>query len=249
MQKIIIVGATSGIGLALVEAFVARGWLVGAAGRNTAALERVALRSGGKVVVRRIDILSDDAPRELAMLARELGGMDVYLHVAGIGVENPRLDPEIDCRVVETNAVGFTRMIDAARQWFLSENDGRGRIAAITSVAGGEGIGAMAAYSASKAFEQYYLRAIDQLSRKQHTAIKVTDIRPGWIRTPLLDERAGYPLLMTVDYAVKRIVRAIEHGRRVAVIDWRWNILAGLWRLIPRWLWVRVPVSTSPFGK
>lgn len=245
MKKIVIVGATSGIGLALVEAFAARGWLVGAAGRRIDPLRAVEAELPGKVITRRIDINAEQAVKDLEALIDQMGGMDVYFHVAGVGIDNPGMDPELDCRTAQTNVVGFTRMIDAAYRWFFNHNQRRGRIAAITSVAGTQGVGTMAAYSASKAYQQYYLRAIEQLARVERARIRTTDIRPGWIRTALLAEGGKFPMLMTREYAVRRIVRAVERGRRVAVVDWRWGILVGLWRLIPRWLWVRLPVRIS----
>ena len=107
----------------------------------------------------------------------------------------------------------------------------------------------MASYSASKSYQQAYLRALDQLSRLEHLDIRITDIRPGWIRTPLLDGQTAATMEMTLPYAVKRIARAIIRGKRVAVIDWRWNLLAGLWRLVPHWLWVKLPVRARGLKK
>ena len=75
--------------------------------------------------------------------------------------------------------------------------------------------------------------------------IRFTDIRPGWVRTPLLDNNQNYPMIMQLPYAVKRIIKAVRHNRRVAVIDWRWNLLVGLWRLVPDCIWVRLPIKVS----
>jgi hypothetical protein len=52
-------------------------------------------------------------------------------------------------------------------------------------------------------------------------------------------------MLMTAPYAAKKIIRAVIRKKRVAIIDWKYAILVGFWRLIPRWLWVRIPVKTS----
>lgn len=84
-----------------------------------------------------------------------------------------------------------------------------------------------------------------RLATIQKLHIKFTDIRPGWIRTPLLDDDRNYPMIMQLPYAVPRIIRAIRRRRRVSVVDWRWNILVGLWRLIPNSLWVRLPVPVE----
>lgn len=245
MKKIVIVGATSGIGLLLVEEFLERGWAVGAAGRNTSALDRMVESYRDTLVVRRIDINRDDASAELLQLIKALGGMDVYFHVAGIGFENLQLLEREEVAVMETNVVGFTRMIGGAFRWFRDNNFGKGHVAAITSVAGTNGIGSLPSYSASKSFQQCYLRSLEQICSIENLHIRFTDIRPGWIRTPLLDEDQNYPMIMQLPYAVKRIIRAVERRRRIAVVDWRWRILVGLWRVVPNWLWVRLPIKVS----
>lgn len=136
-------------------------------------------------------------------------------------------------------------MVDTAFRYFR-DHGGRGHIGAITSVAGTKGIAQIAAYSASKRFQQTYLTALEQLARRQRLQIRFTDIRPGWIRTPLLDADQEYPMSMTLGYAVPRIHRAMVSGRRVATVDWRWRLLTAVWRLIPDALWVRmrIPIST-----
>lgn len=242
MKKILIMGATSGIGLHVAEQLASRGWMVGAAGRNTGVLEQLARLFPKNIVTRKIDVTLPEATAEMDALIRDMGGMDTYFHVAGIGFENPALGRTEEIAVMETNVVGFTRMADAAFRWFRDNNSGVGHLAAITSVAGTNGIGAIASYSASKACQQNYLRGLDQIASTEKLSIRITDIRPGWIRTPLLDDDQNYPMIMQLPYAVKRIIRALEKKKRVAVVDWRWNLLTGLWRMVPNALWVRLPV-------
>lgn len=248
-------GATSGIGEQLARDFAAKGWTVGAAGRNEQKLRELkdefpgkavdvtpAGATAGKVFARQIDITRRDAVEGMEELIEEMGGMDLYCHVAGVGFDNVNLETEAEIKTLEVNAVGFTRMVDTAFRYFRDANGGEGRIAAITSVAGTNGIANMASYSATKAYQQVYLRALRQLVRVEKLKITITDIRPGWIRTPLIapDERPA--MEMQPDYAVKRIGRAVEHGGRVRVVDWRWNLIVGLWRMVPNWLWERLPL-------
>ena len=279
MKKIVIMGATSGIGLRVAQIFAEMGWVVGAVGRNVAALNALAGEEGstqrsaseeisgeegstqrsaseeissegsgnlgcaGRIVVEQVDVTREDAPEGLMRLVEKMGGMDVYLHVAGIWCANDELSGDVELRVLQTNVDGFTRMVDAAFGWMRDHNGGAGRIAAITSVAGTEGIGVMASYSSSKAFQQFYLRALDQYAREKRLKIRFTDIRPGWVRTPLLLAGGHYPMLMNVEKVAQSVVQAVLRGRRVAVIDGRWNVLVGLCRLIPHWLWVRLPIK------
>ena len=142
--------------------------------------------------------------------------------------------------------VGWTRIVNAAYKYFRdTRNNAPGRIAAITSVASTKGIGVAAAYSASKRFQRTYLEALEQLARRNSVNVRFTDIRPGFIRTPLLDPDKDYPMMMTVDYAAPLIELAIVRGQRVATVDWRWRLLCSAWRMIPRSWWVRMPVSLT----
>lgn len=251
MKHIIILGATSGIGKALAETLASRGVRIGAAGRNEKALAQLEAAYPGLVVTRAIDINKPDAPGLLAKLASDLGGMDIYIHCAGIGVPNPELNPDAEAAVAETNAVGFARMTSAAygimRKHAAVEMEAgrnwRGQIVGISSVAGTKGIGELAAYSAAKAFDSTYLEALDQLAHMHRVPVTFTDIRPGWVRTPLIVEGHHYPMLMETDEVVALILKAIVRRKRVQVIDWRWNLAVGLWRLVPGWLWVRVPYN------
>ena len=243
MNRIVILGATSGIGLEIAKLYIAAGWQVGAAGRRTENLEALRAAAPDRVKIRSIDITAPEAEELLLRLIADLGGCDLLLHCAGIGYNNPQLDAAREIATAETNTVGFTRIMDTAFDYFRKQ--GGGHLAAISSIAGTKGLGAAAAYSASKRYQNTYLDALAQLSRMQRLDFRITDIRPGWIRTPLLDPREKYPMLMQLSYVVPRIIRALWRRRRVAVIDWRWNILVGLWRLIPNALWVhlRIPVG------
>lgn len=237
-------GASSGIGLELAEIFASRGVKVGMAARHTETMRAMREKYPELIEYASIDITHRDAPGKLEELAARLGGMDIYIHVSGIGFENLSLNPEREADIVKTNAGGFARMVCAAYRYFR-KNRRAGQIAAITSVAGTKGIGRLAAYSASKTFGQHYLTALEQLARAEQMPVTFTDIRPGWVRTPLLDAGEKYPLEMDVDYAARHILKAIVRKERVAVIDWRWNIIVGLWRLIPNALWIRMDMKLS----
>lgn len=244
MKKVVIMGASSGIGLRVAEAFASRGVKVGIAARHTTTMRALKEKYPDFVEYMSIDVTHRDAPSKLEELIGMIGGMDIYFHVAGIGYENLSLDPEREVEIIQTNAGGFARMISAAYRWFR-DNNVRGQIAAVTSVAGTNGIGRLSAYSSSKKCAQTYLVALEQLAHAEGARISFTDIRPGWIKTPLLLPGHKYPMEMTLDYALPGIIRAIVRKERVAVIDWRWNLLVGLWRMVPDRLWVRMKMKIS----
>ncbi len=243
-RRIVIVGATSGIGWEVARLFIAAGWHVGIAGRREEQLKQLANTAPDRVVWEVIDITKEEAVAGLEHLIERLGGMEFYLHVSGIGFQNPTLDPGIELRTVETNAAGFTRLVTTAYRYFAAKGKG-GHIGAVSSIAGTKGLGTAAAYSATKRYQNCYLDALAQLSRMRHHGITFTDIRPGFVATALLNDSQHYPLMMQPEKVARQIYTALLRRKRSVVIDWRYRLLVALWRLIPRFVWERLPIRTK----
>ena len=269
-KKAIVMGATSGIGMEVASLLAQRGWQVGIAGRRIERLEEVkrntnllisesSKASKGEIACyQQIDVTSPEAPSLLLKLIEKLGGMDLYFHCSGIGWQNNSLDIEKEMKTVETNGLGFVRMVDTAFNWFAQQNlgqePGQGqrqgkdrscetyRIACITSIAGTKGLGAAPAYSATKRFQNHYLECLTQQAHMRHLPIAITDIRPGFVKTDLI-AGSNYPLQLTPQEVALQIVNAIERGKAVKTIDWKYSILVSLWRLIPRWIWTRLTIK------
>lgn len=239
MKRVIIIGATSGIGREVAKLYIAQGWQVGIAGRRAEELEALRKEAPGQVSAEVLDVTQEDAPVRLQSLINKVGGMDLFLLSAGIGKQNPSLTPDIELRTAATNVEGFIRLTNAA--WHYFEQQGHGHIAAISSIAGTKGLGIAPAYSATKRFQNTYLDALDQLARMNKLNITFTDIRPGFVATPLLKDDS-YPLLMKAPSVAAAIVKAIRRKKRIVVIDRRYRILVFFWQLIPHWVWVRLNV-------
>lgn len=88
MKRIIIIGATSGIGLEVARCYLKDGWQVGVAGRREEELEKIRLSAPGQVCTQTIDVTREDAPFSLEQLITKMGGMDVFLLSSGIGKQN-----------------------------------------------------------------------------------------------------------------------------------------------------------------
>lgn len=242
MKKCIVIGASSGIGLEVTKLLIAQGYTMGIAARRTQPLEQLKALAPERVVVHAIDVNSDDAPQALLQLIDKVGGVDLMFYAAGVGSQNMNLEPSIEFNTVNTNAMGFTRMIGATYRYMAA--NGGGHIAVISSIAGTKGLGAAPAYSATKALQNTYLQALEQQSHMRRLGITFTDLRPGFVATPLLGDNPQYPMLLKPERVAREIVTAIEHRRHVWVIDWRWRIATALWRRVPRWLWRLLPVKS-----
>ena len=234
MKRAIVVGASSGIGHEVARLLKERWWTVGVAARRLELL-------GDFEHAAQIDVNSEEAGRQLLALIERVGGMDLYFHASGIGKQNPELREDIELRTVETNGLGFTRMVGTAYRYMASH--GGGHIAVISSIAGTKGLGPAPSYSATKALQNTYIQALEQLSNTRKLNIRFTDIRPGFVATDLLNDGNSYPLLLNKVKVAEDIVRSIERRRHVRIVDWRWRIITALWRRIPRCIWRRLPLT------
>ncbi|MBO7419377.1 MAG: SDR family NAD(P)-dependent oxidoreductase [Bacteroidaceae bacterium] len=242
MKRAIIIGASSGMGKEVSKLLLADGWQIGIGARRKDALHELQALNPQQVVTSSIDVMDEDAPQLLEKLIADNGGMDLFFLASGIGKQNPNLDSEIELRTVATNGMGFTRMVDTAFNWFASHG-GKGHIAVISSIAGVKGLGMAPSYSATKAFQNTYIEALSQLAHIRHLDIFFTDIRPGFVKTDLLNDGKSYPLLMNKENVSRKIIKSIYHKSSVRIIDWRYRLLVFFWRLIPRWLWVKLPIK------
>ena len=120
-KKAIVMGATSGIGMEVAKLLAAKGWQVGIAGRRIERLQAL-ISQGGITCYQQIDVTSPNAPAQFLELIEKLGGMDLYFHSSGIGWQNNTLDIEKELKTVETNGLGFTRMVDTAFNWFATHH-------------------------------------------------------------------------------------------------------------------------------
>lgn len=163
VKRIIIIGATSGIGYEVAKIYWKRGYQLGLAGRRVDRLEEFRRQDPEHIRIKQLDVTAEDAADRLEELIRDLGGMDIFLLSSGIGNQNKYLDTSIEQVTIQTNVTGFTRMVLAAYRYFSSQ--GGGHISVISSIAGTKGLGVAPSYSATKRYQNIYIDALAQLSR------------------------------------------------------------------------------------
>ena len=245
-QRIVIIGASSGLGKEITSQFAQMGWTIGIAARRIDALKELQQQFPESIVAtEQIDVTSADAGEKLLSLIKNVGGIDTLLLASGIGSQNPSLEIDIEMNTVKTNTLGFTHIVDTAFNYFRnrSNDETPGQIAVISSIAGTMGLGIAPSYSATKRYQRHYIDALEQLAHFEKVNVKFTDIRPGFVDTPLLNNCRKFPMLMSVEYATPRIVKAILRRKRVSIIDWRWRIVVAFWHLFPRCIWRRFPAK------
>ena len=238
MKRAIVIGASSGIGREVAKLLISDGWTVGVAARREAMLNDL-----GAVATACIDVTAEDATQRLQQLIQRVGGMDLFFYASGVGHQNRQLREDIELSTMQTNALGFTRMIGEAYRYFAARDGDEAKawaqIAAITSIAGTKGLGPAPAYSATKAMQNVYLQALEQQAHQRGLRIRFTDIRPGFVDTALLKGDFHYPMMLRPEKVASDIVAAINAKAHIRVIDWRYRLLTAFWRRIPRFIWRR----------
>lgn len=232
MKRAVVIGASSGIGMEVAKRLLQDGWTLGVAARRVELLQAI-----GAAEVAEIDVTAEDATARLRDLVARLGDMDLFFYASGIGKQNRELREDIELATMQTNGLGFTRMIGEAYRYFAER--GEGHIAVITSIAGTKGLGPAPSYSATKAMQNVYLQALEQQANARGLRIRFTDIRPGFVDTALLNGDFKYPMMLRPENVAREIVSAINSYQHIRVIDWRYRLLTAFWRRIPRFIWRR----------
>jgi short-subunit dehydrogenase len=237
-QKIIIIGATSGIGRHLAQLYAQKGWLVGATGRRAELLQSLQAAYPGNIVTQEMDVTAEEALPRLQQLIERMQGMDLLLYNSGYGEAGPMLSWETDRQTTQTNVAGFVWLANYAFNFFIA-NRQPGHIAATSSIAAIRGNGYAPAYSASKAYMSTYLEGLYIRAKKQRLPISITDIQPGFVDTKMAKGHKRF-WVAPPEKAARQIYRALERKQFRVYITRRWWLIAKLLKWAPDWLYHRL---------
>ncbi|MGY1857962.1 SDR family oxidoreductase [Modestobacter sp. SYSU DS0290] len=241
-QRILITGASAGLGQGMAREFAARGRDLVLVARRLDRLtelrdELVAQHRGIRVVVGELDVDDPDAVADVVpRLAAELGGIDRFIANAGLGKGVPvgTGGARPNRQVLVTNVLGTHACCEAAVALFRAQ--GAGHLVVISSVAGVRGMGGTrTAYATSKAADAVLAEGIraDLLGNRRTRPIRVTTIHPGFIETDINVGRRG-PFTVDLATGVTALTAAIEREPvRAYVPEWPWRPIAGLLRVLP----------------
>lgn len=228
-RRAIVVGASSGIGAALVAALADAGYRVAALARREDRLRELCEAVNGRHPGMAHYVVHDvsdtaDVPALLPQIAHDLGGLDLIVYAAGwMSPGHAEVyDFEADQRAVEINLLGAMAWLNQAAIRFQAARSGH--IVGIGSIAGDRGRRGKPAYHASKAGLHTYLESLrNRLSRN---GVTVTTIKPGHVKTAMLADIAREMWPITAEEAASRIVAAIEKKRGTVYIPTRWAVIS-----------------------
>ncbi|MBY6315207.1 MULTISPECIES: SDR family oxidoreductase [Nocardiaceae] len=239
--RIVITGASSGLGEGMARRFAAEGRDLGLCARRLDRLdalrdELVRAHPGITVAVAAVDVTDHDSVVDgFAALRRELGGIDRVIVNAGLGkgarLGTGRADANLE--TARTNFVGAISQIEAALAVFREQN--AGHLVLVSSISADRGLpGSKAVYSASKAGVSALGEAL--VAELRGTPIRVTTLLPGYVATDM-SARAGDTgrMMSTLDAGVSAMVDAIEKEvTRAALPGLTWRAVDVVLRVLPR---------------
>ncbi len=241
LQKIVIVGASSGIGRALALELAGPERKLGLVARRAAELAEVAAevrRKGGHAEIEVCDA-ADAAGAEAAWhaLKDRLGGVDALVYCAGVmpDVGPDEFNTAKDAQMVAVNVLGAIAWLNCGARDFQAA--GRGVLCGIGSVAGDRGRRPGPAYGASKAALHTFLESLR--NRLWLHGVRVVTIKPGPVDTPMTQGRGPMPLMVAAPVAARRIAAALEGGPEVVYVAWPWRYIMLILQHIPSILFRR----------
>lgn len=237
-KKIVIIGATSGIGRRMAELYMEKSHLVGISGRRSGLLEEIKQQFPQQLEYECFDVTKTENISHLESLVSKLGGLDILVISAGNGEPSKDLDWKIDKTTVDTNVNGFVEIANWGFNYFLKQ--GHGQLATISSIAAIRGSGWAPAYNASKAFQSNYFEGLAIKAKRLKKNIALTCIEPGFVKTAMA--KGGHKMfwVVPVDKAARQIIRAIEKRKRKVYISRRWWLIAKILKWAPFWLYKRI---------
>jgi short-subunit dehydrogenase len=234
-MRIVITGASSGIGAALARYYASEDSVLGLIARRPG---KQTLK--GKVTHYLVDVTDESALAAAAggFIAR-FGAPDLVIANAGVSTGTSGEDIADIAKLkhlLNVNVAGLAATLAAFAP--AMRQAGRGTLAGIASVAGFRGLAGNGAYSASKAAARIWMESLR--AELYGSGVSVICICPGYIDTPMTRvNRFRMPFLLSADEAAPRIARAIAARRRLAVIPWQMALASVLLRAMPGWLYDR----------
>ncbi len=238
--KVIISGASSGLGMALAKHYAKFGATLGLIARNKQPLEVLSDELPGASFYD-ADVRNSQSMQSVARdFIQRYGCPDIVIANAGVSrgtlTENVE-DGEVFESILATNVNGmantFQPFIVAMRA------SGQGSLVGIASVAGYRGLPGVSAYSASKAAAITYLESLRV--EMFGTGISVITVCPGFIVTPMtMNNPYRMPFILTAEAVAKKIVRIIKQKKTYAVIPWQMAIVARVLRILPNFIYDRL---------
>lgn len=246
-KRAIVVGASSGIGAALVRELAKQNYIVAAVARRADMLEElcetVSLSSDRGVYAKAyVHDVTDFAavPDLFQQIVADLGGVDMVVYNAGVmpKVGLDEFDFAKDKLQIEVNLLGGMAWLNQAAMRFQAAK--QGNIVAISSVSGDRGRRMNPAYHTSKGALAIFMESLR--NRLSQHGVTVTTIKPGFVQTEMLADVENPMWAISPAKAAEIIVTAAEKGVQTKYVPGRWGLVMLIIRHIPSFVFRRTGI-------
>lgn len=242
-QRVLIVGASSGMGEELARQLAREGSQVALVARREEELQRIAdvLNTPAGTTLARIyphDVREYECvPALFQQIARDMGGLDMVIYAAGVmpRIAEDEYDFAKDRLNVEINLLGAIAWLNEAAQRFARAK--AGVIVGISSVAGDRGRKGYPVYAASKAALNTYLESLR--NRVGREGVAVVTVKPGPVDTPMTQGMDKLPLMIPVEKAAAAILKAARRRAHTVYVPGIWRGILFVIRHVPSFLFQR----------
>lgn len=243
-EKIFITGASSGIGEALAIEYAKQGAILGLSARRTEKLNEVAKECeelGAKeVLVYTLDVTDEnESTKIINQFLEHAQSIDIVIANAGVAYSDKISsgDPTQINKVISTNVIGVTNSIIPFIPKMKEAQSGK--IVIISSIASFRPIAFHAGYSSSKAAVRMIADSWRMALKKYN--IQLTSICPGFIVSEMTDDnKFPMPFLLQTNAAAKKMVKAIEKGKKTYILPWQVRMIIYLTRWLPTPLYYKI---------
>jgi short-subunit dehydrogenase len=234
-KKVIIIGASSGMGRELAKIMAANGYIVGIAAPQENLLTSLQHEIPTKTYSCVLDVCTDNARDTLNTLITTMNGVDIVVICAGVGDQNPTLDFIIDKKTIDVNVTGFCAMATTSMHHFMQQK--HGHLAVISSIAGIRGNDTAPAYNASKAFISNYVQGLHKKIAHEHLNIDITDIKPGFVDTIMAHTYKKPFWMISAHKAAHYIFTGIVRKKKIVYVSPIWRLVAWGLYIAPDWIY------------
>lgn len=240
LTKVIVVGASSGIGEALAKQLAQEGAEVALVARREGELKRVAATAPERMKTYVHDVARvDDVPGLFERIVTDLGGLDTIVYAAGVmpPVEEDEYTFDKDRSMMVVNVVAAMAWLNLAAARFEAARSGT--IIGISSIAGERGRRGNPGYCTSKAALSTYLESLR--NRCSRHGVNVVTIKPGFVDTAMTRGKPGLFWVISAEQAARSALRLARRGRSASgFVPARWALVAFVVRLLPSFIFRRL---------
>ena len=240
MKKIIVIGASSGIGLEIAKEHLKKGNQVALVARREEELKKISSEYKNAIILKQDVKKFNESKKNFLELVNRLGGLDEIYYCSGLmyKISPEEFATEKDLEMIDVNFSGAVAWLNEAA--ILFQNLGKGKIIGISSIAGDRGRVGNPVYNSAKAALSTYLEALrNRLARK---GITVLTVKPGFIDTDMTKGMKGLFWLISANEAAKIIINAADKNKEDIYVPARWWFVATIIKLIPNFIFKKLNV-------